>query len=334
MTKSLEGRRPSFTFVFAAAVLALLAVTGAAAFADDPLPPLTKVTVGVYAVQVPLMSLKDNKFQLDFYIWFRWKAVKENEDVKPYESFELANGKIDSRQLIDKSIKGGENYAILRCTATMVKFWDVMNFPFDNQLLELQVEDNVWTEDILAYVADSENTTLSPQLAVPGWKVTPSQTAVTSYLYKTNYGDITLPKDAGSTYSRFVFSSPIVREGIVSSLKLFFAMYMAILIALLSFFIMPNDPGPRLGVATGAIFASVGASFIIANSIPPTMAFTIAERINVLTVGIVFLALGLSVFSVRRFKITSKLEWSLKFDKWAALVLLVVYVAGNFILSR
>jgi hypothetical protein len=330
MLKPIKGRSLLFSFVFTAAVLAFAAGSGGAACAEDEIPSTTKVTVGVYAVQVPMMSLKDNKFQLDFYIWFRWQG----KDVKPYESFELANGKIDSRQLIDKSVKAGENYAILRCTATMVKFWDVISFPFDNHVLELQVEDNVWTEDLLTYVPDSENSTMSPQLAVPGWKVNPSQTAVAPYVYHTNYGDITLPKDAGSTYSRFVFSIPIVREGLMSGVKLFFAMYMAVLIALLSFFIMPNDPGPRLGVATGAIFASVGASFVIANAIPATMSFTIAERINVLTVGTVFLALSLSVFSVRRFKIMNKIDWSLKFDRWASLSLLIVYLVGNIILAR
>jgi hypothetical protein len=330
MLQPIKLRSLSFTFVFAAAVLAMAIGTGGSAYAEDKTPSLTKVTVGVYAVQVPLMSLKDNKFQLDFYIWFRWQG----KELKPYESFELANGKIDSRQLLTKDVKAGENYAILRCTATIVKFWDVISFPFDNHILELQIEDNVWTEDILTYVPDSNNSTVSPQLAVPGWKVAPSQTAVVPYIYHTNYGDITLPKDAESTYSRFIFSIPIVREGMLGSLKLFFAMYMAILIALLSFFIMPNDPGPRLGVATGAIFASVGASYIIANAIPVTMAFTIAERINILTVGTVFLALGLSVFSVRRFKLMNKIDWSLKFDRWAALGLLVLYIAGNFILTR
>lgn len=331
MSKTRKAPRPSFTFLLAALALSLpIAASAPARAEEESAAKTTKVVVGIYANQVPMMVLKDNRFQIDFYIWFRWSG----DDVKPYDSFELANGKIESKQLISKDVKAGENYAVLRCTATVIKFWDVLDYPFDNHILELQVEDNNSEENLLTYVADSENSTVSPELRVPGWKVTPSKTAVVSVTYRTNYGDVTLPKDKGSTYSRFVFSIPIVREGSAAYLKLFFAMYVAVLIALLSFFILANDPGPRLGFAIGAIFASVGASYVIANSIPLTTAVTIAERVNVLTVGMVFLTLGASVFSVRRFKLTNNLNWSLKFDRIAVVVLSILYIIGNILVVR
>jgi hypothetical protein len=332
MSQARQVSSPSLAFALVLSVLSALVATGGVARAQDEEAPAktTKVVVGIYANQVPLLVLKDNKFQVDFYIWFRWSG----DDVKPQDTFELANGKIDSRLLIAKEVKAGENYAVLRCTATVVKFWDVKDFPFDDHVLELQIEDTNSEENLLTYVPDTENSTVSPDLRVPGWVVTPSKAAVVSTTYRTNYGDITLPKDSGSTYSRFVFSIPIIREGGAAYLKLFFAMYVAVLIALLSFFIMPNDAGPRLGFAIGAIFASVGASYVIGNAIPLTSTITVAERVNLLTVGAVFLALGASVFSVRRFKMTNKLEWSLKFDRITVAVLLVLYFVGNVLVTR
>lgn len=308
----------------------LVLLFAGAARAQEPAPATTEVVVGIYANQVPTMSLKDNRFQVDFYIWFRWKG----EELKPHETFELANGKIDSRQVITKEVIEGQNYAVLRCTATVVKFWDVARFPFDDHVLELYIEDNDSEETLLRYVADEANSTISPDLRVPGWRVVGAKVAVKSNTYHTNYGDTTLPKDAESTYSRFVFAVPIERDGHAAYFKLFFALFVAVLIALLSFFVMPNDPGPRLSFAIGAIFASVGASYVIANSLPATATFTIAERVNVVTVATVFLALAGSVFSVRMFKQSNNLARSMKFDRIWAIAVLVLFVLATQLAVR
>ena len=55
--------------------------------------PLTEVTLGVFLNQMPTMSLRENKFVVDFYLWFRWKG-----SAKPYNTFEIIGGKIDSKQ--------------------------------------------------------------------------------------------------------------------------------------------------------------------------------------------------------------------------------------------
>jgi KUP system potassium uptake protein len=127
------------------------------------------VTVGVYVNQMPMMSLKDNKFQWDFYIWFRWRGKL---DKPPFETFELVNGKIDSKQLITNQLKDGEHYACVRIQATMTKFWDVRRFPFDNHAPEIVIEDGLHEVEELAYVADTINSQYNPDLKAPGWVVT------------------------------------------------------------------------------------------------------------------------------------------------------------------
>ncbi len=291
-------------------------------------PKLTLVTIGTYVNQIPTMSVKENRFQADFYVWFRWTG-----DLKPYESFELANGRIESRQLVLKELKTGEHYAVLRCQATIIRFWDLRRFPFDDHRLSLEIEDSASEDHLLRYVADAENSALSPELQLPGWQPSGGAATVDAHVYKTNYGDLTLPKGAESRYSRFTFSFDAKRFGPGPFFKLFFALWVAVLIAMLSLFILPSEGGPRLGFGVGAIFASVGASYVISNNLPTTAFLTTAEKVNVLTVACVFVTLACSVYSVQRCKKTGDVAWSTRFDRVVLAVLAAAYVTGNLLLA-
>jgi hypothetical protein len=291
-------------------------------------PKLTTVTIGMYVNQIPTMSVKENRFQADFYVWFRWTG-----DLKPYESFELTNGRIESRQLVLKELKTGEHYAVLRCNATIIKFWDLKRFPFDDHRLTLEVEDSASEDHLVRYVADAENSALSPELQLPGWQPSGGAATVDTHVYKTNYGDLTLPRGAESRYSRFSYAFEAKRSGPGPFFKLFFALWVAVAIAMLSLFIMPSEGGPRLGFGVGAIFASVGASYVISNNLPATAFLTTAEKVNVLTVACVFVTLACSVYSVQRCKQKGDVAWSVRFDRIVLGVLATAYALGNLLLA-
>lgn len=284
------------------------------------------VTVGVYVNQMPMMSLKENKFQCDFYVWFRWRGKL---DKAPFETFELANGKIDSKQLITNEVKEGENYAVMRCLATFTKFWDVRRFPFDNHDPEIAIEDSLHEVDELCYVADTVNSKINPELTVPGWAVAGGEAAAVSQVYKTNYGDRTLPTDAESEYSRFSYTIHLRRSGLGVLPKLFFPLWVAVALALLSLYILPSETSPRFGFASSAVFASVGAMYAISANLPVTPDFTIAERVYVLTLASVFMSLTTTVYSCHKFKTTGKLPDSLKVDRRAVIAILIFFLFGN-----
>jgi hypothetical protein len=286
----------------------------------------TLVTVGVYVNQMPMMSLKENKFQWDFYIWFRWRGKLAKA---PFETFELANGKIESRQLITNEVKDGENYAVMRCLATVTQFWDVRRFPFDNHDPEIEIEDSLHELDEMAYVADTVNSKINPDLHAPGWVVVGGEATALSQVYKTNYGDRTLPTDAESEYSRFRYAIHLERSGLGVLPKLFFPLWVAVALALLSLYILPSETSPRFGFAASAVFASVGAMYAISANLPVTPEFTIAERVYVLTLATVFLSLTTTVYSCHKFKTTGKLADSLKIDRRAVIAILIFFLFGN-----
>jgi len=200
----------------------------APAVAAPPEKGPVPVEVGTYINQILAMDLKGNQFTADFYIWFRWKG-----DLKPFDTFDLANGRITSRTgIVKKDLGGGVHYASARILATITKFWDLRRYPLDDHHLTLEIEDNENEDNLLVYVPDTINSAASPTVEVPGWLVKGTSASVTTHEYATNYGDTSVPKGNATSYSRFVSTVEIRRPGHVGRIfKVFFTIFVATIIS-------------------------------------------------------------------------------------------------------
>lgn len=306
-------------FMLAVAGLALILPAFAA---EEETPAAVTVHVGVYVNQIYDISLKDNKFCADFWVWFRWQG----EDVNPLESFEVVNGRVDSKEGEYRDVVKGFNYAAVRVNATITKFWDITEFPLDNHVLTLELEDNENEEYKLKYIPDHENCGVNPKVEVPGWNFQKAWCEVAAHGYTTNYGDISLPTNNESVYSRFIYSLAVVRPGIGYFFKLFFGVFIAAVIAFLVFFIKPTDLDPRFGLGVGAIFAAVASEYVIASSLPDSNILTLADKLHILAFAFIFLSIAQSILSLRLFT-AGREKASQALDKWSFPAFFILYSA-------
>ncbi|MEO0185337.1 MAG: hypothetical protein ABIL20_06020 [candidate division WOR-3 bacterium] len=283
-----------------------------------------QVYVGIYLNQITSMSLKDNQYVADFYIWFRWK----DKDLNPLESFDVVNGHIESKEGVYHDKVNGFNYGACRVIATIKKFWDISRFPLDNHTLTIEIEDNDNEEFKLKYVPDTENSGTDPQVQVPGWKLGTTNAIVSAHTYKTNYGDISLPTNNASIYSRFIFSVNIIRPGYGYFFKLFFTVFVAALVALIALFIKPTDLDPRFGLGAGALFAAVASEVVIASLLPDTNIMTLTDKLHIISIFFIFLSIAESIVSLKLFA-SGKEEASRRLDRICFYIFLVVYVVLN-----
>ncbi len=255
------------------------------------------VYIGVYVNQIYDVSLKENRFNVDFWLWFRWLE----DNINPLESFEVVNGRIETKEGVYEDTVQGFNYAACRVNATITKFWDISEFPLDNHVLTIEIEDNENEDFKLTYIPDQENCGVNPGVQVPGWKFQKAWSEVTVHGYATNYGDISLPTNNKSCYSRFIYSLKVIRPGPGYFFKLFFGVFIAALIAFLVFFIKPTDLDPRFGLGVGAIFAAVASEYVIASSLPETNILTLADKLHIVAFAFIFLSIAQSILSLRLF---------------------------------
>ncbi len=266
-------------------VLGLALLCGVAAADPDPALGVAprKVTVGMYVNHVYNVDVKGNQFSVDFYIWFRW----EGDDLKPIDSFELANGRITAKSGLSKKVFGKENYASIRVLATITKFWDMRRYPLDDHTLAIEIEDSDTDTRVALYEADSENAKISPDLRVPGWEVVGTRSRATTYTYATNYGDVSLGKGHASTYARYRFEISVERPGIGRFLKVFFGLFLSAMISWCAFWVRPKESSPRVSLGVGAAFAAAAVTLTINNSLPDTNALTMADKLMMLTLGVI-----------------------------------------------
>jgi hypothetical protein len=253
---------------------------------------LNDVYVGVYVNQIYDLSLKDNRYVVDFWVWFRWK----NDAYKPLESFEVIDGRSTSieHKLYDPELKNGFHYAQARVTATTTRFFDVANYPLDNHTLHIQLEDSRYDAGVIHFLPDTENSFCDKEVQVSGWEIGKAIASVAPHVYETNYGDPTAPKQ--STYSRFDFAISIVRVGWGGFTKLYFALFISVFAGLLQFRVSPEEIIARLTLGVGAIIGVMTSQFVIVESLPDTDQLNMADKFHMLGILFVFISLAESVW--------------------------------------
>lgn len=300
--------------------LALLSVFFTLVTAADAAEP-TKVQVGAYVMRISNVSQKDGSFDVDMWVWFRWQG-----DAKPYESFEIANGRIDSKSEAVVSNDEGFNYTSVRIQGTVFHDYDVRRFPLDNHVLTIELEDENLDASGLEYVAD-EGIALDPRLNIPGWTVRLETPQITPHMYPTNYG----LRSSGvqqSTYSRFILPLHIERDSYWALLKQFWISALSVLLGLLAFRVKPTDLDARFGLGVGSIFAASANAFVISDNLPKTSVVTLAEQINFIAIGTIFFSVFVSIASLR-LCYGGREEASARLDKWALAIVGIGYVVAN-----
>ena len=293
-----------------------------------------KVTVGAYVTKVQDVSFRDNRYTIDFYLWFRWKAEGPLADFKPLDTFELINGRIDTRgSVVEKKI-GNESYATVRVSATMAENWDLKKFPFDSHRLYVNIEDAALFSSDMVYVADTNNSRLGDEIDMGGWSVSNFEAKVLPKVYKSNYGDTSLPTDSLSEYSRFSMGMDMTRTSFGSAWKLLTTVLAATAVAFVAFMVKPTDLDPRFGLGVGALFAVAASAFVASSAVPDSGVMTAADQVHMIAIGFIFTSVLQSALALK-LEVSGQVERATRFDHMSLLIFpLLFFGTSGWIIYR
>ena len=283
------------------------------------------VKVGMYVDRVPELSIKDSTWTADFYIWFLWT----DEKLNPGETFQVVNGEIKSRDILESRDLNGSHYALYRVVAEITKAFDITRFPRDDHLLTISIEDTRLQSYQFQYLAYDTQSDISSRVSLPGYKIYRHAGAVKPHSYKTARGDPGLPKDYKATYAQFTYGIWIARPDWGLYLKMFLTLYAALFIALIGFFIKPSD---RFGLAIGSFFAAVANSYITSSLIPDTGTATLADQINAIGMLVIALVIFQSIVSQVFHSREGWADYGKQLDMVSFACLLVITITLNIIL--
>ncbi|MBL8949447.1 MAG: hypothetical protein JNK82_01630 [Myxococcaceae bacterium] len=283
------------------------------------------VVVGVYVNQVHEFSLRENSFTVDFYVWFRWK----NPALKPYETFSVIDGRIESKtDAVVKDLPGGEKHAYLRVVCKITKFFDTTDYPLDNHQLTIVIEEEDSETHLVKYVADEVNSAASPAIKLNGWVFARLNTVGSEQAYHSNFGDTSLPTGNETSYARVTTAVSFTRQGGTFFFKLFFGLWICCAIAFTVFWIRPSDVDPRFGLGVGALFAAIASMYVIASSLPDSNVITLADELHLIAFAFIFVTIAQSTLSLYWFQ-TEREAKSKSFDRLFRVLCPVGYIVLN-----
>ncbi len=291
----------------------------------------TKVITGVYVDQVKELSLSESTWTVDFYIWFKWNG----SDVNPGENFQVIGGEIekDKKELVDEYTNGTEHYQIYYVTAKITKFFDVLRFPVDDHILNIQIEDKKNERSDLLYVMENNTSNINSEVQVHGYEIDGLSVIEKPHLYQSNFGDPRLSQEPTS-YSQIRVGIDISRADLGFYLRIFIGLFVAVAAALLGILIKPCDAEPRFGLQAGGLFVAIANTIVTSELIPKTGIMTFADMVNDLGLIIILVAILESIISLYLYRTKGKKDLPrIKiFDRLSFITLLVIYIILNVLI--
>jgi len=145
----------------------------------------------------------------------------------------------------------------------------------------------------------------------------------------TGFGD---PREGRNhqSFSQFVIEMDIERNACGLFMKIFLGMYIAFLIAIISFTPHPSEMEPRFGLPVGGLFAAVGNKYIIDSILPESSSFTLVDTLHALTFIGIFATLLVSAIALRQYD-NGKKELAEATNRNGAKIVVSLYVIFNVV---
>lgn len=252
------------------------------------------VKVGLFITNLYDFNIANKSYKVDFWIWY----LHKKDSLKTLGICELPQSKTSNfsydyfRKRTDKK---SVNFSNQKCKAEMIKDWNVTNFPFDKQSLQIKIESSLEEHDI-TLLPDVANSSIDSSLFMEDWQISNFNLANGTTTYNTNYGDPNITK-AESKYSYINATISMNRKNpYMIFFKLLTVLFASFIIICSAFFLEPDNT-TRFGVATGSLFAAVSNKNFAASVAPSSNGNTLMDSIHNFTFLCFILVIGMALYT-------------------------------------
>lgn len=311
---------------YCAFLLLLVVASFAEAQTDDrsTKPPDT-VQIGTYIISIHDINFQQKEYTIRFWLWL----IYDNLQFDFAKQIDIPNAKTIEEPEVLMDMVDGKMWQLMKMKCVMKQNWKVGDFPFDKQQLVVHIENSIYDQNQLVFVADEFGSTFDRELTLDGWRIRNFKVNTNTHEYITVFGD---PRSdmMHSEYASFNIVIDIERDAWGLFLKIFIGMYIAFLIATLSFTPKATELEPRYGLPVGGLFAAVGNKYIIDSLLPESSSFTLVDTLHTITFLGIFVTLLISAVALRLYE-KDKKEASARVDYWGSRIVIVLYVVLNIV---
>jgi hypothetical protein len=234
-------------------------------FANPDFGKAMDVRVGLVLNDITQYDIIHGTFVADFYL----SLTSERE--MPSMDLSFPNGNEGSKQVIaDKP-----TFKLYRYTGTFNAPPDLRRYPFDEQHLEIQIEENTEGIDEIMLVPDQSHTHLEAGFEVIGWDVSSVEATSSVHDFPDRFDNDDL------YYGRYTFSLGVQRFGTSATFTVYVPAFVIVLIALMGMWIGKDHLDLRTNAGAPMLAAAVLFHFALMQQLPAVSYLTRADKLMI-----------------------------------------------------
>jgi hypothetical protein len=243
------------------------------------------VKVGFLLKSITSYSVKEGKFEADFYISYTSDKPMPGE-ISPH----FTNGILDDDDHMTV-ISDTPTFKLWKYHAVFFHEADLRSYPFDSQELEIGIEESDVGVDQINFVADKEHIKLDSDFLMSGWEVSYVESRVLTHYYPDRFEHDDL------YYPRFIFRLGIQRFSNNALFTVFLPAFVIVLVSMSGIWLSGKEIETRINSSAPMLAAAVLFHYTVSQEIPATAYLTRADK---LMMG-VYLGLMMNLFATWAF---------------------------------
>ncbi len=259
-----------------------------------------KLRIGVLLTSLGDFDPGRKSFSAAFWIW----TVGTKERENPLNRLEFPNAiKVESPNESQQATPQGI-WSQRKIVGSFRHDWDLKYFPFDRQLLKIEMEEAELDTNSLIYLPDTANSSFDPVVSPKGWRIISYKVITNRKHYRTNFGDPRLPSGSPSAYARAEVMLLLERTDRSGFWKLTLGAFSGALMAMASFGLLADQAsalGPRFGLLAGSAFAPVISLRSAASELGATGYTTLIDFVHAAVMFYILMATFAGVVAWRGF---------------------------------
>ena len=258
----------------------------------------TKVSIGIYVIDIKGINDVTQSFTVDFFLVATWTDPRLASDVslpvlskRRFDLKDIWNPKIDILNDYNLSKKYDD---VVEIDSDGLVMWhnryhgelsislDLQDYPLDKHQLPISVASFGYSPDEVEFIVDEFRTGQTAKFSIAGWTLRPGQTQIHSEYFS--------PQDRSLTRLDYEISAE--RNMGYFLWKVILPLVLIVAMSWCAFFIDPSDLGPQLGIASTSVLTVIAHQLSLGSIIPRISYLTRGDQFVLGSVVLVFLALG------------------------------------------
>jgi hypothetical protein len=321
--------------------------TGETAGSEGPVfvtPPnpdgTTLVDLGLFIIEVTEINEVDNTFRIEAFmdlVWCDPREAFEPEETGVEEEIFLEEDAQEKIKLIwwpdvqfsnEAGARDIENEELIifhdgtieyqeKFSAVLEARYDLRQFPFDEQTLEIEIESFAWPEDILVLHEEEGEIGFSADFQIPEWNTEKVETSIEE---KQEIRD-------REPFSEFFMEIFVSRQSGFYVWKIMVPLILLVAISWSVFWMIGDGLADRMSVSLTGILTVVAYQFIVSGDLPRVPYFTLMDTIISLSFGLMALTIVENI-AVNTLYIYDRQTIANRVDRISRWAFPLVYIVG------